>query len=178
MLKLLIANRVCASRQHEPVVKASLHPAAETRNSDLIKDKLYSTKINPQPEEEGAACCKFVHSTLEKKQFYWTPVTEPDVQSLFAFAFERLSLIFLKLKTVQSQWQKSIFSSELCNYTISDHKISTSSPWLQHGLYVCFELSVFCVYAHVEMRLNCQATSGSLRNQINWPRSNHYDHPV
>lgn len=66
MQRLLIANRVCASRQHEPVVKVSLNPAAEARNSDLIKDKLYSTKINPQPEEKKISV---VHPTLDENNF-------------------------------------------------------------------------------------------------------------
>ena len=34
------------------VVKAKLHPTAEAGKSDQIKDKLYSTKINPHAQEK------------------------------------------------------------------------------------------------------------------------------
>lgn len=37
------------------VVKATLHHTAEAKNANMIKDKLYLTKINPVPEEKGAA---------------------------------------------------------------------------------------------------------------------------
>lgn len=49
-------------------------------NSDMIKDKLYSTKINPQPEEKGVACWKLcIHPRSGKNNFiepYW-----PSLQS-------------------------------------------------------------------------------------------------
>ena len=65
---------ICVLRPHEPegigtVVKASLHPVAKARNSDLIKDKLYSTKINP--EEKGIAFSKLcIHPRSGKNNFY------------------------------------------------------------------------------------------------------------
>lgn len=52
-------------------VKATLRPTAEARNSDLIKDKLYSPKINPQPEGKRSCMLKVLHSSkIGQKQFY------------------------------------------------------------------------------------------------------------
>lgn len=65
-------------------------------------------------------------------------MTKPAVQTLFAFHI-------LKLKKVHSRWQKSNFSSQICNYTVSDHKAWPAHPD-PNGLYVCFEVSIFCVY--------------------------------
>ena len=40
------------------VVKAKLHPTAEAGKSDQIKDKLYSTKINPHAQEKRSCLLK------------------------------------------------------------------------------------------------------------------------
>lgn len=87
-------------------------------------------------------------SKIRQKQFYWTLVTEPAVQKLVCSCFGEAFFHILGAKeSTVSVIVVHFLLSELCNYTMADHKTLPPHPD-PNGLYVHFEVSIFCVYLH------------------------------